>query len=131
MKQMSVRQQRVGEQIKAVVSAELLRGDFADARIGGMVNVPHVWVSPDLRQSRVYYTYLSQPNATRDDMRDLTLALNAEAYRLQKALGQQLTMKYTPKIHFFYDAQTQEAKRLESVFNRVLAKQESTPSEAE
>ena len=119
MKAMSTRQQRVAEQIREVISTMLLRGDFADPRIGAMINVPHVWVSPDMRQSRVYYTSLSQPHATREEMRDLTLSLNNEGFRMQRELGKKLSMKYTPKIHFFYDAQTQDAQRIEDAFARI------------
>lgn len=125
-----MRQERVAEQIKDVVSSMLLRSDFSDPRMNGMINVPHVWVSPDMRQARVYYTSLSQPDATREDMRDLTLAMNDEGFRIQRELGKQLSMKYTPKVHFFYDAQTQEAQNIEKAFARISSEQSSESMDA-
>lgn len=119
MKKMSMRQERVAEQIKDVISSMLLRGDFADPRMNGMINIPHIWISPDMRQARAYYTSLSAPNATREEMRELTLAMNNEGYRIQKELGKQLSMKYTPKVHFFYDAVTQDAHNIEKAFARM------------
>lgn len=119
MKVMSTRQQRISEQIRQLVTEELARGDFADPRINGMLSVPHVWISPDLRQCRVFYSSLSQPNATRDEMRDLTLSLNNEAYRLQKEMGRQLTMKYIPRLHFFFDDQNQNTSRIEEIFAKI------------
>jgi ribosome-binding factor A len=120
MKAMSQRQERIAEQVRNEIAMFLLRGDLVNPLLGGgMISVSYLWVSPDLRQCRVYYSPI-QGELTAVEIKAITKALNGEAFKVQKVVSK-LPMKYTPRIKFFYDDETDRKKSVEDAFTRIGA----------
>lgn len=120
MREMSIRQQRVAEQIREALGKSVSKGGFKNPLIDPMISFPHVWVSPDLRSARVYFTTLH--NADEEMTRDVSKALNAEAFRFQQELSK-LSRKSTPKLKFLPDVDSSRTERIEALFNNISSDQ--------
>ena len=92
---MSRRTERVNELLREEIS-DLLRTELSDPRIGGIVTVTHVDVSPDLRHALAYVSVLGT-----DDERTRTLkALDHARPFLRRELSRRLPLRYTPDVAF-------------------------------
>ncbi|MAF31935.1 MAG: 30S ribosome-binding factor RbfA [Pseudomonadota bacterium] len=116
MKEMSVRQERVAEQIREALGQSLSKGGFKNPLIDGMISIPHVWISPDLRNARVFFTTLN--DADQDMTKEVAKALNAEAFRFQQELTK-FSRKSTPRLKFIPDEDTARTARIEALFNQI------------
>ena len=67
---MSRRTERVNDLLREEIS-DLLRSDLRDPRIGGLVSVTHVDVSPDLRRAYAYVSVLGTDEERAGTMRAL------------------------------------------------------------
>ena len=110
MKQMTQRQQRVAETIREEIGKILSRANFDNPLINNLIMVPYVWVSPDLRDCRIYFHSMDKSV----DNKELSKALNDERHIFQKGLTK-LAMKYTPRIRFCDDDQHQKTQRIEDL----------------
>ncbi len=99
---------RVDELLKQEI-ARVLR-DLRDPRVGFMT-VMDVRTSPDLRHARVYVSVLGD-----EDEKQATLAVlrGARGY-VRGRLGEDLTLKYLPELHFELDRTLAQAARIEEL----------------
>ena len=97
---------RVNEVVHEVLADELER--CSDPRLT-MVTVTGVEVSPDLRHATVFYAALGrQDDATR-------AALRSAAPHLRARLGEEVRLKYLPKLHFREDPAIEQGQRVEEI----------------
>lgn len=89
------RTQRVEKEIKQLVSTFFLRE--GRGRLPGLVSVAEVAVSGDLRQAKVYLSFLGK-DEDRDECIEAVEELRPEA---QHVVSKTLTMKFSPKLKFF------------------------------
>lgn len=114
-KEMTQRQMRVGNLLKQEIAQSLTQGSTSHIAVMPFVTVSEVWVSPDLRNARVYFTCLQKDV----DVKELANLLNAEvAAPARKHLSGSLNLKYTPKLKFYYDETFDAADRLNGVFSK-------------
>lgn len=97
MKAMNQRQSRVSEEVRHAVAAALLRGDLHSTLPLSRLTVMAVWVSADLRQSRIY---LALPEGM-DEKTTLATANTELAGPMRKVLASKLASKYIPSVAFF------------------------------
>lgn len=116
MKQMSMRQKRVAEQLREAVSLSITRGGFKSELIDNLINIPYVWISPDLRNARVYFTTLKSLNPA--SMKEVAKALNTEAFRFQQDIAA-FNRKNTPKIKFYADEDVDRTTKIEEIFSNI------------
>ncbi|MDQ4071311.1 MAG: 30S ribosome-binding factor RbfA [Actinomycetota bacterium] len=104
---------RVNEAVREVVSAHIA-GDLKDPRVG-FVTVTSVDTSPDLRHARVYVSVLGDEHE-----RERTLAgLHSSRGYLQAMLNDELRLKRTPMLAFFYDASVEQGMRLSRLIDEA------------
>lgn len=113
MKQMTQRQSRVSEQIREELGKFIARGNFNDPRLNKLITIPYVWVSPDLRQARVFFNSLNN----KEDLKEMKEALNGERHRFQRALAH-LPSKFTPILKFYVDDNSDRANRIEELLHK-------------
>lgn len=89
------RLQRIEKEIRHVVSTHLLTS--GQGRVPGVVSVAEVAVSPDLRQAKVYLSFLGSPDQ-RDEFLDGMDSIRHEA---QSVVARTLKMKFSPRLKFF------------------------------
>jgi ribosome-binding factor A len=109
---MTRRTERINDLLREEISDLLLR-ELKDPRIGGLVTITEVDVSPDLRHAKVYVSVLGT-----DEERTGTLkALGAAAHFLQRQLRHRLTIRRTPELHFLRDDSLERGARVLSLLD--------------
>ena len=115
---------RVNESVRAVV-AEGVAG-LKDPRIG-MVTVTGVRVSPDLGDAIVFVSVLGNEKKREATMAGLTSAHGV----LQSRIGQQLSLRRTPRLTFSYDESVERGVRMTKLIDDLAADlPEPRPDEA-
>ena len=115
----SQRQLRVGELLRQVIAQVLARGDTFDPDLEGVpITVSEVQASPDLRHATAFVMPLSGQKTELDHKRIVT-ALNRNRSAFQEAAGRELTIKFTPRIHFKLETSFDNADKINAVFQRV------------
>lgn len=113
---MSGRMLRVNSAIKEVLADEVER--LNDARLE-MVSVTGVDTSPNLRHAVVYVDALGPEG------HDAALAaLEGAAIRLQRSIGRQLRLKYTPTLEFSIDPGVVGGERIDAILRSLAGENE-------
>ena len=104
------RPDRVGEQIRDVISEVLARGEVHDPGIG-FITLTRVQVTPDLQIARVFYTSLGDQNARKETARGLDRA--TPFFRRQ--IGGRLRLRRVPELEFRFDQTIEHQDRIEQI----------------
>lgn len=118
------RTDRVGERIRAELSALLLRRVREPAVDG--VTITHVDVTRDLQIARVYYRVLAETASRRDVARALR---RAQGF-LRRELGGRLRLRRVPDLKFLHDDSVEQQDRLARLFDEI-GEPGADPAEAE
>ena len=106
----SHRPDRVGDQIREVLSELLSRGAVHDPGIG-FITLTRVKVSPDLQMARVYYTTLGDESARRETAKALERATGF----LRRQVGERLELRRVPELKFQFDESVMHQDRVEQI----------------
>ena len=106
----SRRSERVAAEIQRLIGQVLVQ-DVRDERAAA-ANVTRVKVTPDLRLARVYFALLTKDPGDPEEAR---AALSRAAPYLRRRIAQDLGMRYTPDLEFFFDEQLADARRIDSL----------------
>ncbi|HDN85970.1 MAG: 30S ribosome-binding factor RbfA [Candidatus Omnitrophota bacterium] len=93
---MSLRLEKVNKEIKKRLM-EIIQKEVDDPSLG-LVSITRVETTPDLRQTRVYFSVLKDKDFSR-----IEKILNSMRGFLRKLLGKKLRIKVLPSIKFFPD----------------------------
>jgi ribosome-binding factor A len=104
---MSERQQRVNALLREEIS-NLIRDDIRDPRMGGIVSVTHVDVSPDLRNAAVHISVLGDEHERAGTM----MALDHARPFVRRELGRRLHLRNIPAVRFVADTSIADAQEL-------------------
>jgi ribosome-binding factor A len=104
------RPDRVGEEIRDVLSEMLSRGDIHDPGIG-FITLTRVAVSPDLQQARVFYTSLGDDEARKETAKALTRAMPY----MRRQIGSRLRLRRVPELDFRFDRSVENQDRVERI----------------
>ena len=94
---MSIKQDRMAERIQELLSELLLR-EVRDPRLRG-VTITEVKIDPELAFDNVYVNALGDESRQEGVME----ALGKASSFLRRAVGQRLTTRVTPELHFHWD----------------------------
>jgi len=105
------RQLRVGEEIRHVLAGIFMRGECYDPDVTRTpITVSEVRISPDLRNATAYVMPLGGEN------REVVMhALIRNLPIFRKLVGDQMKLRYAPRIHFRLDESFDEAYRIEKL----------------
>lgn len=87
---------RIEERVREVISARV--AEMSDPRFQ-LITITSVTASPDARQMKVYWT-CTNPQGRKEEVEE---ALKYAAGNFRRAVGDELNMRYTPEIRFYYD----------------------------
>ena len=111
-KEPSVRQLRVGEELRHAMAEILGRGVLRDPALSGRAfTVTEVQTSPDLKRATVFLTPLG---GEADPA--LLVALDRAASFLQKEVGRRIRLKFTPRLSFSFDDRFEYASKIDGLF---------------
>lgn len=107
---MSIKQDRMNERIRAILSELLLR-EVSDPRLQG-VTVTEVQLDPELQYAHIYV------NALGDESRreKVMSALNHAKGFLRRETGKRVRLRVTPDLDFHWDTTLEYGERM----NRIL-----------
>jgi ribosome-binding factor A len=116
MKEFSTRQLKVGQEVKAILSEEFMRGDMYDPKTFKSINITisEVQVSPDLRNATVFFIPFA--GIDKDRMVDVLTPL---AGRLKGIIGKKMAIRNIPSLIFRLDQSFDEAKKMNDLINKI------------
>jgi len=107
------RTKRISEEIKKIVS-QLIMSEIKDPRIPPMTSVNHVETTKDLRFVTIYISLLSDV-----DPKEVLDGLNSSKGFIRKAIGHELSLRYTPEPVFKIDDSIRDALYLSGLIDKV------------
>ncbi|MCB6992596.1 30S ribosome-binding factor RbfA [bacterium 210820-DFI.6.37] len=112
------RQQRLGEEIRKIISSLLLR-ELKDPRLQrGMVSVTAVEVTSDGSYATVYITVLGLDTKKEDGQKikeDTLAALNSAKGLIRREIGHQVKLRHTPELIFKMDTSMEYGRHMEEI----------------
>jgi len=111
---MSRRTEQVNELLRQELSA-LIGHELSDPRIGGIVSVTQVDVSPDLRHALAYVSVLG----TEDERTGTLKALEHARPYLRRELSRRLSLRYTPDVAFLSDTSMAQAQEMTDLMRKM------------
>lgn len=103
------RSDRVGDRILQILS-EASYNEIEDPRLKGL-QFTAVKVTRDLQIARIYY-FISGDAQVR---KDCLAALNDNAGKFRHAMAQELTTKFLPSIHFYFDESIERGEKIDAL----------------
>ncbi len=110
---MSIRTEKVAEEIKHQVS-EVLSRDLAELHLG-LVTVTQVRMSPDLKQAKIYVSFLGNketPEACIDK-------INYRKKQIRMHLSSRIHLRFMPELSFYHDDTTEYANRIDELIKQI------------
>lgn len=119
---MSRRTERLNHLIRHDIT-ELLQRETKDPRLGVLVTVTRVSVSPDLRHARVFISVMG----TDEEKTEAMAGLQAATGFLRRELSHRLRLRHSPELSFCYDDTMEKAGHVLQLIQEVSTegKQES------
>ena len=127
----SQRLKRMADSVQRELS-ELIRQELKDPRLGGLVTISAVKVSPDLGYAEVYVTVMGrelgdeQSEAANKETLDV---LNKASGFLRTELSHLLKTRTTPRLRFHYDEVTANANYMMNLISKAVQSSEGQPSD--
>ena len=107
----SVRQLRVGEELRHILAEILVRGDLRDPDlVGRSITVSEVRVSSDMRNATAFVLPLGGGGED-----EVVAALERAATYLRKEVGRKLHLKYLPHLSFLRDTSFDTARDIDKL----------------
>jgi ribosome-binding factor A len=115
---------KVNELIRVVVAESVV--DLKDPRIG-FLTITGAETSPDLRHAVIYYSVLG----TDQEKSDTAEALQHASSRIQRAIGSETRLRYTPKLEFRVDPSIDEGLRISRILAEMAEEEEEQDEQDE
>lgn len=106
------RTQRIGEEIRKVVSTMLING-IKDYRINSMISVTDVEVTSDLSYAYVYVSILG------GNKESSMQGLKSACGYIRKEVGRNVKLRHTPEIIFKIDDSIEKGMYMENLIKQV------------
>jgi ribosome-binding factor A len=103
---------KVNELVREIVADAVV--DLKDPRIG-FLTITGAETSPDLRHAVVYYSVLGSD----EQQKDTAAALRSATPRLQREIGAQSKLRYTPKLTFKVDSAIEEGLKISKLIKEL------------
>lgn len=111
---MGRRLQRLNTQVQRELS-DLIRTELRDPRLGTIVSITRVDISPDLEKATVYVSILGEPSSKQETI----LALTSAAPFLRRHLLTRMRIKRAPALRFVLDETIEQAAHVLDLLKRV------------
>lgn len=102
--------------------ANLLQQEIRDPRLT-LVTINRVEVSRDLAHAKIFVTQLSGGSSTNQAL--VIKTLNNASHHLRYLLANNLSLRVTPELRFFYDTSLEQALNLNQLIDKAVEKDEN------
>jgi ribosome-binding factor A len=110
---MSIRQERMADEIRDIVASCFAGGQMQDPRLQ-QVTITAVKISPDLQIASVYFR--TMPG---EDIETAKKGLERAAGFFRAKLAQALDVRRVPVLRFFYDESVEHGSRIEDLLTKI------------
>jgi ribosome-binding factor A len=107
------RTDRVANEIQQILGK--IQTQIIDLSDLGFVTFSRVSISPDLKNAKIFFSVVQKKKS----VKNLQIEMNNRAKAFRKFLGQELRIKYTPKLKFFYDDTLDYTQKIDSIFHDI------------
>jgi len=108
---MSIRTERISEEIRKVISERLIRG--LKTPLPGFVTINKVDVSPDLKQAKVFFSVFGSD----DECIAAIQVLRNEKRFIRQDVAQKVHLRVVPDLHFVLDETPKKAAHIHALLN--------------
>jgi ribosome-binding factor A len=120
---MSQRLKRMADQVQREL-ADLIRMEIKDPRLGGLVTISSVKISPDLGYADIYVTVMGRELG--DDQTEAAHHSTLEVLRgaagfLRAELGRRIKTRFTPRLRFHYDTVTAHGNYMTQLISKAMS----------
>ena len=115
------RSDRVGDQLRAEI-ADILTRKIKDPSVG-FVTVTAVEVTGDLRQAKVFVSFMNEGPEVEETLQVL---LNASGF-IRSELGKRLNLKYLPRLLFRQDLSGERADHISQLLDEIKEREGEPP----
>ncbi len=130
---MNQRLRRLSDQVQRELS-DLIRMELKDPRLGGMVTISGLKISPDMGYADVYVTVMGRELESVDSeaaQKETLGVLNGAAGFLRAELGRRIQTRMTPRLRFHYDTVVAHGNYMSALIAKAVADLPDTPPEAD
>lgn len=110
---MSLRQDRVADQIRDALALLFATEEVSDPRLSG-ITITAVKVTPDLQLASVYYRVLDNEEETKKGAQK---GFESCSGFLRKILGDSLDLRRVPVLRFFFDESIERGAKIEKLLD--------------
>ena len=111
---MARRMERVNQLLREELS-HLAQRQLKDPRLGALMTITEVDVSPDLRHARVYVSVMGEA----EEQQAAIDALSAAAGYLRRGLRGRLKLRHIPELQFQHDGSMEHGSHLLTLIDQV------------
>jgi len=109
------RTDRIAEEIKKELS-HIIRENIKDPRLPDFASITAVKVTKDLRYAKVYVSIYGDETKKKDAIAALTSA----AGFIRREVGQRISLRYTPEIHFKLDESIEQGMHISKLIEETM-----------
>ncbi len=114
---MKYKLERIQNLLKREILILLSKGVINDPRVPNSINITRISVSKDLHYAHIHFTVFG----TIEFKNNVLLGLNHCSGFIQKNIGHDLELKYTPKIEFRYDENYEKAEEVNKMLDNLTS----------
>ncbi len=117
------RRERLASLIEQVLS-EVIRNELKDPRVAGLISITRVELTPDARMAKVYVSVMG----SEDERRATFQALEHATGFLRTRLGEEMTIRHVPELHFVLDRSIERGDRVLAMLQSLQIPPEPVPA---
>ena len=128
----SHRPQRLGEEIRKIVSEMILKGELKDPRFTGMIGISDVDVTRDASYATLYITCISYGGKSLDEAQKQAIldAFEHSQGFIRSQIGKELKIRYSPALVFKFDESFEYGAKMDQILDKLDIKPEE-PEDAD
>ena len=110
------RTERVANEIHNIIGK--IQNQYIDLSHLGFITFSKITISPDLKHAKIFFGVVKR----KKNIENITLELNKRSKAFRKYLGQELTIKFTPSLKFYFDDTFSYTEKIENIFQNIDSK---------
>jgi len=114
MKRQSTRLTRINDEI-ARVTAEVIRSEMSDPRLGSVVSVMRAETTSDMKYCKIYVSVLGEKEKQEGTME----ALKSGTGFIRRRIAEIVNLRVTPEITFVFDDSIEYGMRMRKLIDEV------------
>ena len=107
------RKDRVANEIQHILGK--IQTQYIDLSDLGLITFSRVTISPDLKHAKVFFSVLNK----KIPIDKIQIEMDNRAKSFRKYLGQELRIKFTPELKFFYDETVAYTQKIDTIFQKL------------